>query len=212
MFSANVQPEVRKNHALKQFVSIQDICEGLNKEAHKQNFFQQSPKEIAENANRFVELFADENGMQSRTIQPLAWSFSVGKQKLFDDGVVELIIDKDIQFVYAKVERSKITQNAEEAIPQTKESLFGENNIYAHQSRVEKLMEQISAWEKDLEEFGSQEKAELKGKLKALESMLGKVKSSANKVSREALAEIEQQWNSLSDSINKVKQSIRRSS
>lgn len=109
MFSPNVQTDFKESLAISQYATIEDICKALNQEAEKQKFFDQSATDMGEKANSFVESFAYENGMQSRTVLPLMWSFSVGDQKLFDDGVIELMHDDGVSFSYTKVDSSKIT-------------------------------------------------------------------------------------------------------
>lgn len=110
MFSPNVQSNFKQAVAMGKYSSVEDICIALNEEAKKQDFFAQPTIQIGKKANAFLESFAYENGMQSRTVLPLMWSFSVDQQKLFDDGVIELVVDGNPRFVYTKVDSSKITE------------------------------------------------------------------------------------------------------
>tara|TARA_R110002096_G_scaffold65068_1_gene158554 strand:- start:431 stop:1018 length:588 start_codon:yes stop_codon:yes gene_type:complete len=195
---------------MKKFESIRDICIALNQEAHKQKFFEQSTDEIVDKANKFVETYAYENGLYSRTVQPLKWSFSVTDEKLFDDGLIELITDKNQGscFGYVEVSESKITN------PASRESIaladVTIDNIHAHEAWVAKLSQQIDEWKSELKKLHEHEKEDLAIKIKSLESLLENVKNNSKKVSKQLISEIDQQWNAFQSSLDKLKNSFNK--
>jgi hypothetical protein len=212
MFSPNVQSDVRQTIAMSHYATIEDICVGLNEKAHINNFFDKSIAEMSKKANEFVESFAYENGMNSRTVQPLVWSFSVDGQKLYDDGLVELIIDDDASFSYTKLDKSKISQPPAENSYINGIKTFGISNIIAHQAWLLKSSEQIKEWRHVLKMFKDSEQLDLSVKLKDLESHLESILSNAKNVSKDMISEMDRKWNHFEESIDKIKKSMQKSS
>lgn len=211
MFSPNVQSDVRQTVASQQFSSIDDICDELNQEAVKRGFLKE-PMEIEEKRfNDFIAAFAYENGMQVRTVQSFAWSFSIDGQKLFDDGVIEFCTTGSKHFTCVKVEDAKITQS------HVNPSVIGDRlsdheNLYAHQAWLNKLNDQINDWERDIKNLADSRKEELIIELRALKVLLDSLKVRGKKFSKEAIIVIESRWNSFQDSVNKLKKTMQKSS
>lgn len=113
MFSRELENQVKESVSLEQFDDIKDICAELKAEAYDMDLFEQSIDGIKQEANHFIDSFALKHGMNTRTIRPHAWSFSIGDKQQFEDGVIELYFDNNqiAFFTYVDVSRSKITDN-----------------------------------------------------------------------------------------------------
>lgn len=218
MFSPNVQSDVRETVAMQKFESIRDICIALNKEANKQDFFDKAKDQIESNVNQFVEAFAFENGMHTRTVQPLKWSFSISDQKLFDDGLIELIYnyDKHPCFSYIEVLESKITVPL--ALVKASESEIDNktdlqiDQVQTYEAWLMKLNQQIEVWDVDLKYLRDNNKEGLELNLKALELTLAQLKSHSRKVSKEFMRDVEKQKNAFQATMEKVKRSFNKHS
>ena len=212
MFSPNVQKDVRQPVAMQKFESIRDICIALNQESHKQDFFTNSQSNIEKNANQFVEAFAFENGMQTRTVQPFNWSFSIGDEKLFDDGLIELMVSSSNQpyFGYVDVTTSKITQEDQEAESLKPETNVQVDNIHAHEAWLMRLNQQLMDWKAELKQLSEHESIDLNMKLKSLETMLDNIKADSKRVSNDVIREIDQRWNAIQVALYKIKNSLNK--
>ncbi len=72
-----------------QFESIQNVCEGLMDKASAVHFLDHSVDDIEEEANKFVEEFAEENGLTAHTLSAFRWYFQ-SDDRLLEDGFIEL--------------------------------------------------------------------------------------------------------------------------
>lgn len=72
-----------------QFNSIQNVCEGLMDKADAVHFLDHSVDDIEEEANKFVEEFAEENGLTAHTLSAFRWYFQ-SDDRLLEDGFIEL--------------------------------------------------------------------------------------------------------------------------
>jgi hypothetical protein len=209
MFSSIVQNNIRQTVALQKFESVRDISIALNKEAYKQDFLEESQADIQQRANMFVESFAHENGMQTSTVQPHNWSFSIEDQKLFDDGLVELITNTNnhLLFGYVDVSGAKITD------PLTKTNVSNKNiepevdfkvgNIHAHEAWLMKLNQQLIDWSIELKQLRDHEKDEVHQRLSSLKLHLERIKRNSNEVTPDLIQETEQQWKAFHAALEK---------
>jgi hypothetical protein len=72
-----------------QLDNIKDVCSGLMGEAKAEKFLDHSVDDIEEEANKFVEKFAEENGLTAHTLSAFRWYFQ-SDNRLLEDGFVEL--------------------------------------------------------------------------------------------------------------------------
>ena len=69
--------------------SIKHICSGLMYKAKTEHFLEHPVRDIEKEANRFVEEFAEENGLTAHTLSAYRWYFQTD-DRLLEDGFVEL--------------------------------------------------------------------------------------------------------------------------
>ena len=72
-----------------QIDSIQTVCSGLMDKAKAVKFLDHPVDDIEEEANKFVEEFAEENGLQAHTLSAFRWYFQ-SDNRLLEDGFIEL--------------------------------------------------------------------------------------------------------------------------
>lgn len=109
---------------MKIFKDIEEVCEGLNEKARIDNFFVQNPSDIDHQANKFVDEFCSNNGMQAHTVSPSRWWFESPEHGMYEDGEIELYPlvkhaveelhpgdrNEEIKFVAVNVEEAKISE------------------------------------------------------------------------------------------------------
>lgn len=112
MFSPDVERDAKQLLAFERFNDIRDIYAELKDEVSQRDFLEKPFKEIKDQANNFINSFAIKYGMNTHTVRPYAWSFVIGDDQLFEDGIIELFFDnnKNAFFSYVDVSRSKITE------------------------------------------------------------------------------------------------------
>lgn len=194
----------------EKFRSIKDICISLNQEFYDQQYDNLDLKGNEKRIGDIVESFAEKNGLQTRTVQPLVWSFSVGDSKLFDDGVIELIINdhNKLMFGYTEVSNSKITNTSTKDVIYDTSSQYEIVNLHVHQAWIKKLGYQISGWKSELKKIQHSQTTELEIELNTLESLLDTIKNDSKQVTKETISELERQWNLLYESLEKYKNKI----
>jgi len=69
--------------------SVKNICSGLMYKAKTEQFLEHPVKDIEKEANKFVEDFAEENGLKAHTLSAYRWYFQ-SDDRLLEDGFVEL--------------------------------------------------------------------------------------------------------------------------
>jgi len=69
--------------------NIKDIYSGLMDKAKAEKLLDHPVDDIKEEANKFVEKFAEENGLTAHTLSALKWYFQ-SDNRLLEDGFVEL--------------------------------------------------------------------------------------------------------------------------
>ncbi len=69
--------------------SVKNICSGLMYKAKTEHFLEHPVKDIEKEANKFVEEFAEENGLKAHTLSAYRWYFQ-SDDRLLEDGFVEL--------------------------------------------------------------------------------------------------------------------------
>jgi len=69
--------------------NIKDVCSGLMDKAVSERFFEHTVHDIEDEANKFVEKFAKENGLVAHTLSSFRWYFQ-SDNRLLEDGFVEL--------------------------------------------------------------------------------------------------------------------------
>ena len=72
-----------------QFDNIQNVCAGLMDKAMTVHFLDHSVDDIESEANKFVEEFAEENGLTAHTLSAFRWYFQ-SDNRLLEDGFIEL--------------------------------------------------------------------------------------------------------------------------
>ncbi len=190
--------------------SIRDICVSLNQELLNQQLDNQDLKENEKQIGDIVAYFAQQNGLQTRTVQPLVWSFSVEDSRLFDDGVIELVINDNnkLMFGYTEVSNSKITKPPKKDAVNHASEQYEIVNLDVHQAWIKKLGYQLSGWKSELNKLQHAQTTELEIKLNSLESLLDTIKNDSKQLTKETVAELERQWNLLYESLAKYKNKI----
>ena len=69
--------------------NVKNLCSGLVYKAKTEKFLDHSVHDIEEEANKFVEDFAKENGLTAHTLSAFRWYFQ-SDDRLLEDGFVEL--------------------------------------------------------------------------------------------------------------------------
>ena len=69
--------------------SIQSVRSGLMDKAKAVNFLDHPVDDVEGEANKFVETFAEENGLKAHTLSAFRWYFQSDK-RLLEDGFIEL--------------------------------------------------------------------------------------------------------------------------
>ena len=72
-----------------QLDSIQNVCAGLMDKASAVHFLDHPVDDIEDEANKFVEEFAKENGLTAHTLSAFRWYFQ-SDDRLLEDGFIEL--------------------------------------------------------------------------------------------------------------------------
>lgn len=72
-----------------QFDSIHNVCAGLMDKAMAVHFLDHPVDDIEDEANKFVEEFAEENGLTAHTLSAFRWYFQ-SDSRLLEDGFIEL--------------------------------------------------------------------------------------------------------------------------
>jgi hypothetical protein len=72
-----------------QLDNIKDIRSGLMNKAASEKFLEHTVDDVEEEANKFVEKFAEENGFVAHTLSAFRWYFQ-SDSRLLEDGFVEL--------------------------------------------------------------------------------------------------------------------------
>jgi hypothetical protein len=72
-----------------QLDNIKNVCSGLMDKAKAEKFLDHSVDGIEAEANKFVEKFAEENGLTAHTLSAFKWYFQ-SDTRLLEDGFVEL--------------------------------------------------------------------------------------------------------------------------
>lgn len=72
-----------------QLYNIKDVCSGLMDKAKAEKFLDHPVDDIEEEADKFVENFAEENGLSAHTLSVFRWYFQ-SDNRLLEDGFVEL--------------------------------------------------------------------------------------------------------------------------
>ncbi len=72
-----------------QLDTIKDVCSGLMDKAKTEKFLEHPVDDVEEEANAFVEKFAEENGLTAHTASAFRWFFQ-SDNRLLEDGLVEL--------------------------------------------------------------------------------------------------------------------------
>lgn len=72
-----------------QLDNIKNVCSGLMEKARAEKFLDHPVDDIEEEANNFVEKFAEENGLTAHTLSAFRWYFQ-SDNRLLEDGFVEL--------------------------------------------------------------------------------------------------------------------------
>jgi len=75
--------------SVMQLDNIKDVCSGLMDKAKAKKFLGHPVDDIKEEANKFVEKFAEENGLKAHTLSAYRWYFQ-SDNHLLEDGFVEL--------------------------------------------------------------------------------------------------------------------------
>ncbi len=72
-----------------QIENIKDIRAGLIEKAKADKFLDHEVGDIEQQANKFVEGFAQENGLTAHTLSAFRWYFQ-SEDRLLEDGFIEL--------------------------------------------------------------------------------------------------------------------------
>jgi hypothetical protein len=72
-----------------QLDNIKDVRSGLLNKAASEKFLEHTVDDVEEEANKFVEEFAEENGLVAHTLSAYRWYFQ-SDDRLLEDGFVEL--------------------------------------------------------------------------------------------------------------------------
>ncbi len=72
-----------------QLNSVKSVCSSLMDKAKADHFLEHPVEDIEHEANKFVEEFAEENGLKAHTLSAFRWYFQ-SENRLLEDGFVEL--------------------------------------------------------------------------------------------------------------------------
>lgn len=75
-----------------QLNNIKDIRSALMDKAASEKLFEHTVDDIEKEANKFVENFAEENGLVAHTLSAFRWYFQ-SENRLLEDGFVELLCE-----------------------------------------------------------------------------------------------------------------------
>ena len=88
--------------------NIKQVFNALEEHNKKQGFCSKPESHIEESANKYIAMFAEDNGLEAHTISPLRWRFDSKADGEIADGVIELEPEK-CSFKCVEVKDVKLT-------------------------------------------------------------------------------------------------------
>ena len=190
------------------FSNVKEICAALIISADEEGFFDLSPEEMKQGANRVVDNFTSRNRMDAHTVRPLSWSFEVKGEHMYEDGLIELHITEDGHgiFSYVDVSDSKITLPDES---DNSDPMLSGKGMSTRHAYTEHFKLKLEKWKSELGQLKDKELNEAKSLINSAEDKLEEFNASAEEKWGELRQDVIELWRITEKSVKRLKDSVK---